>query len=797
VADDASKATLNGFRSLKPIGSTGVWDSFSGYSEQLNQEVSVAVVSADALKEEALQKKLYDVVKAAANIKHPMLSRCLLASPMPDGRWSILSEPPAGKTLAQYLREHGPMTGDEAVQLCAQLCEAVDAAHQNGVLHGDIRPENIQLVGSPGAFRPKLSGFVLGLLNPTREKGYSAPELAQRKEPTALTDLYALGAVIWTCLTGSPPLDYDVEKLPALPEDEEHLLPVLKKALQRDFSRRYFTAAELGRALTKANGTLVPPPAKPLEKTTPLISSTSEATQALGTMLGPYELVKLLGEGSMGQVFLARHKALGRQVAIKVLRPEQYSRGDLIQRFFQEARTVNQINHEHIVEIFDFVQEPGPAGPSAVYCVMELLTGESLTAVVEKGPVALQRSLSIVRQLCDALSAAHKVGVVHRDVKPDNIFLIERAWQRDYVKVLDFGVAKLMHADPDAPLISTMDGAIIGTPMCMAPEQAAGQTVDWRADIYATGVILYLLLSGRLPFDAKNFAALAVQLITQPPPPLPNSTPAGEAVPDALKAVVLKCLAKDPKDRPQSMKELGDALAPFVAFVPGTGPGAPATAALATARALPALEEPSKKRSSAGVFVALGVAVVLAGAGGTLAYLRPWERPAVAATPDPQPTPPQPTPQPTPPQPTAVQPTPTPTPDPAPEVKQANPPPEVADPTPPHPTPPPEVKPPPPPKPVKLTPALLQEGASHVSKEVHACILRYAPSLPNPEGAVKIQVRIELSGATTDPKVLTEGISGPLEECLLKEARRLRFARNVGPPGKVIIPFTYKLSGGG
>jgi serine/threonine-protein kinase len=786
VADDASKATLNGFRSLKPLGSTGVWDSFSGYSEQLHQEVSVAVVSADAVKEAALQKKLYDVVKAAANIKHPMLSRCLLASPMPDGRWSILSEPPAGKTLAQYLREHGPLTGDEAVQLCAQLCEAVDAAHQNGVLHGDIRPENIQLVGAPGAFRPKLSGFVLGLINPIREKGYAAPELAQRKEPTALTDLYALGAVLWACLTGSPPLDYDVEKLPPLPEGEEHLLPVLKKALHRDFSKRYFSAAELGRALTKANGTLVPPPAKPLEKTTPLISSTSEATQALGTMLGPYELVKLLGEGSMGQVFLARHKALGRQVAIKVLRPEQYSRGDLIQRFFQEARTVNQINHEHIVEIFDFVQEPGPAGPSAVYCVMELLTGESLTAAFEKGPVALQRSLSIVRQLCDALYAAHKVGVVHRDIKPDNIFLIERAWQRDYVKVLDFGVAKLMHADPDAPLISTMDGAIIGTPMCMAPEQAAGQAVDWRADIYATGVILYLLFSGRLPFDAKNFAALAVQLITQPPPPLPNTNPAGEAVPDVLKAVVLKCLAKDPNDRPQSMKELGDLLAPFVAF---TGAGAPAAAAPAVTRALPPVEEPPKKRSSAGVFIALGVMVVLAGAGGALAYLQPWEKPAVVATPDPQPTPPQPTPQPALPQPTPVQPTPAP--DPTPEVKP-DPPTTVAEPTPPQPTPPP-VKPPPPPKPVKLTPQLVQESVTQASPNMKACMAKYQTYLPSTEGAISVELIIDLPGSVSSAKVVTAGLNGtPLEDCMLTQAKRMKFPRHTPPAVKFTVGFTYK-----
>jgi serine/threonine protein kinase len=778
VADDPTKSTLDGFRSLKPLGSTGLWDSFSGYSEELNQEVSLAVVSAEALKEEALQKKLYEVVKATSSLKHPMLSRCLLATPMPDGRWSILSEPPAGETLAQHLKSHGRLAGDEAVQLAVLLCEAVDAAHQRGVLHGDIRPENVQLTNG---LRPKLSGFALGLLKPPREQGFTAPELLQRKEPTALTDLYALGAILWTCLTGSPPLDYDVEKLPALPEGEEHLLPVLKKALNRDFSKRYFSAGELGRALAKANGTLVPPVAK-TDKTDPLVDASIQTApvQALGTMLGPYELVKLLGEGSMGQVFLARHKALGRQVAIKVLRPEQYSRGDLIQRFFQEARTVNQINHEHIVEIFDFVQEPGPNGPSAVYCVMELLSGQSLATAVETGHVSLQRTLSIVRQLCDALSAAHKVGVVHRDVKPDNIFLIERAWQRDYVKVLDFGVAKLTHADPDAPLISTMDGAIIGTPMCMAPEQAAGQAVDWRADIYATGVILYLLLSGKLPFDAKNFAQLAVQLITQPPPPLPNTTPGGEAVPDALKAVVLKCLEKEPQARPQSMKELSELLAPFQANA-----GNPlASQAPTVSKMAPVVADfiAPKPRSSAGKWVALALAAAVLGGAGAFAFvMRPWEKPApppaqhVDVVPVPKPAPPEP----------EVKP---------PEPEPPEPAPTVAEPVP---TPVPVPKPPPPAKPVQLTNDLIKDTVAKGSRDVGQCFFKFRTYLKDEVGHVDISMVIDMSGAVTQPKVLTEGFAGtPLEACLLKEVKRLKFPRHTPPAPSIKVPFKYTLKNG-
>ena len=777
MADDPSKATLNGFRSLKSLGSTGLWESFSGYSEELHQEVNVAVINADALKEEALRKRFTEVAKAAAGLRHPMLSRCLLATPMPDGRWSILTEPTEGQTLAQLLKEQGTLPPDDAVHLCVLLCEAVDAAHQRGVLHGDIHPENVQLPGGLQAFRPKLAGFALGLLKPQRERGFSAPELAQRKEPTALTDLYSLGAILWTCLTGAPPLDYDVDALPALPEGEEHLVPVLKKALHRDFSKRYFSAGELGRALTKANGTFVPPAQKPTDRTDPLVEPRPDIQQVLGTMLGPYELVKLLGEGSMGQVYLGRHKALGRQVAIKVLRPEQYSRTDLIQRFFQEARTVNQINHEHIVEIFDFVQEPGANGPSAVYCVMELLQGQSLATAIETAPVALQRSLSIVRQLCDALAAAHKVGVVHRDVKPDNIFLIERAWQRDYVKVLDFGVAKLTHADSDAPLISTMDGAIIGTPMCMAPEQAAGQAVDWRADIYATGVILYLLLTGKLPFDAKNFAALAVQLITQPPPPLPNTTPSGEAVPDALKAVVLKCLAKEPDARPQSMKDLSDALAPFVATsAPAAGP---------TAVALPSLPElavaPAAKPSGA-LRVAMALAVVaLAGVGGTLAFIRPWETP-----PAPLPqhvevvpvAPPQPVEPPKP-----VEP---------PVEEKPDPPQPVADPGPTAP-----VIPKPLPKPVQLTSDMIKDSVAHGSKDVGQCFFRYRTYLKDAEGHVDITMTVDMSGAVTAPKVATEGLAGtPLEACLLKEVKRLKFPRHTPPAPNIRVPFKYTLKNG-
>lgn len=269
-----------------------------------------------------------------------------------------------------------------------------------------------------------------------------------------------------------------------------------------------------------------------------------------GQILGNYQLERLLGEGSMGRVFQARHIRLGRQVALKVLRPQHAHDVSFVRRFFQEARSVNQINHEHIVEIFDFVEE---VERGQVYCVMELLRGQSLAQAMNEEKLTLARVQRIGVQVCAALGAAHKVGVVHRDVKPDNLFLTHRGGQADFVKVLDFGVAKILTSEGTN---GTLDGTIIGTPTYMAPEQAAGLPVDHRADIYAVGNLLYEMLAGHPPFQAPAFGHLVVQIITQPPPPLPDRLASGETMPPALADLVLRCLAKEPEKRPQHLSEV-------------------------------------------------------------------------------------------------------------------------------------------------------------------------------------------------------------------------------------------------
>jgi eukaryotic-like serine/threonine-protein kinase len=279
-----------------------------------------------------------------------------------------------------------------------------------------------------------------------------------------------------------------------------------------------------------------------------------ETQVQVGQVLGSYRLEALLGEGSMGQVFQARHVRLDRQVALKVLRPNHTRDNSFVQRFFREAQAVNRISHEHIVEIFDFVEDR-EAG--CVYCVMELLRGESLATLLERGPLSLERIQRIGVQVCAALEAAHQVGVVHRDIKPDNLFISQRPGQPDFVKVLDFGVAKLL-SSPDVR--GTLDGTIIGTPAYMSPEQAAGLPVDGRADIYAVGTLLYELLSGAPPFSGQSFGQLVVQVITQPPPPLPVRLASGEPLPPALARLVMRCLAKEPDQRPARLAEVSSGL---------------------------------------------------------------------------------------------------------------------------------------------------------------------------------------------------------------------------------------------
>jgi eukaryotic-like serine/threonine-protein kinase len=472
-----------------------------------------------------------DRAEALQSIHHPHLARQLEAGCLPDGRPFVVSEYLEGEDLAAHLRRQGPLTPDQLALLIPALCSALTELRSGGILVRALPLDQVFLVGGLSRYAPKLVGPGLA----------DGPTTAE----DARADVAAVGQLMRDAVGGSA---------------AGWLEPIIKRCLEHEPTDRFADPSALARALDGAQ-----PRTQELRQrntgATPLLLVEEDVREREGDLLGQYQLERLLGEGSMGRVFLARHVTLGRPAAIKLLRAEHAQNQNLIQRFFHEARAVNQINHEHIVEIQDFVHEPGPSGRTRVYCVMEMLDGHSLTDVLAQEHLSVARAVDMARQVARALGAAHHVGVVHRDVKPDNLFLVRRGTERDFVKVLDFGVAKLMTPIGDLPLTSTVEGTIVGTPAYMAPEQANGLGADARTDQYALGCVLHEMLAGQPPFSGNSFGQLVAKVLTEPAPPLPSRTRGQERIPAALRAVVLRCLAKDSVDRFRDMAALEAALA--------------------------------------------------------------------------------------------------------------------------------------------------------------------------------------------------------------------------------------------
>ncbi|HYZ89285.1 MAG TPA: serine/threonine-protein kinase, partial [Myxococcales bacterium] len=252
--------------------------------------------------------------------------------------------------------------------------------------------------------------------------------------------------------------------------------------------------------------------------TVPLRQS-QERDELIGRVLGSYKVVKLLGEGGMGAVYMGEHPAIGSKVAIKVLHPRYAADQRIVERFFNEARAVNIIGHDNIVKILDFNVADG----SRHYFVMDFLHGRTLQSVVQGGrPVSLRRLGPILLQCCRALQAAHEHGIIHRDFKPDNVFLVDQGDRTDFVKLVDFGIAKLNESMGGS---HTQTGAVMGTPAYMSPEQAGGEPViDARSDIYSLGVTMFQMATGKLPFaDAGPSFGKLLAAHLQQPPPLPRS----------------------------------------------------------------------------------------------------------------------------------------------------------------------------------------------------------------------------------------------------------------------------------
>ncbi len=347
----------------------------------------------------------------------------------------------------------------------------------------------------------------------------------------------------------------------------------------------------------------------------------------LGALVdGRYEVISVLGEGGMGRVYEVRHAALDRTFAMKVLRPELARELDLGERFIREAKATASVKHPNVVQITDFGRFPD----GIPYFVMELLEGQTLGEIIKAGgPLPAGRAIRVIRKVAGALGAAHEAGVVHRDLKPDNVFVVDGhdsgGTSGTDVRVVDFGAAKIVGSSR-----MTRAGVVFGTPHYMSPEQASGQSVDHRTDIYALGVIMYEMFTGRVPFEADTYMGVLTQhMFVQPERPSVVSESARDL--GELENITLACLSKKPEERYASMADLVRAIDGAAHGYAEAGPtGAPLAApresqppsgvrgAVAGLNELPALEEVrlsvgalNRPRSGRWIWLAIGVTALL------------------------------------------------------------------------------------------------------------------------------------------------------------------------------------------
>jgi serine/threonine protein kinase len=505
---------------------------FEGYDRVLQRKVAVKRYPAAASERPDMVSRFQREAQKAAQLSHPNLVTVLGVGEDHEGRY-ILEELVVGKTLREVLDEKIRLEPARVVEMATQACEVLGYAHRNAIIHRDLRPENVFLVGEDLI---KISDFGLKarMTDPDAIAGqsvcYLAPEALRSERVDARSDIYSLGVIIYELMLGEPPFPADTASFdhintePSFPRKVDRPMPaflrkLIAKCLEKDRAKRYKNAAQV---LDELKASAIVP----------------------GTVIADrYQIVRELGLGGMGRIYQALDRDLDEQVALKVLRVSEGDQSPM-ERFLREVKMARRISHPNVVKVYDL-----GSWKEHRYITMEYIDGINLEQWVRlRSKLDLEAALKLTVDIAGGIASAHALGIIHRDVKPQNILLQDGV----VPKILDFGIACSAGVSD-----LTTAGFVMGSPKYMSPEQVQALPLDARSDIYSLGVLMYFIFTGREPFVGDTPAVIAHKHIGEHARPPRELNP---AIPAWLEGVILRTMSKNRDERHASMNELIAAL---------------------------------------------------------------------------------------------------------------------------------------------------------------------------------------------------------------------------------------------